>query len=87
MLHSCELLERLLEDGEDDKEVVHEPVKRADNSKPRLEIPKVVNFEPKEIFDGVMTTREIEEVLYRVDVMNNYIDSDLEVVRKFLDGM
>lgn len=34
-----------------------------------------------------MPTRELEEVLYRVDVINKYDEQDLDVARTFLDNM
>ena len=80
------LMECLLDDGEDKKKPFEIVETNADENC-RQKIPLVVNLEAKEIIDGIETTREIEEVLYRVDVMNNYNDSDLNVVREFLDSM
>ena len=79
-------MECLLDDGEDKKKPF-EKVETNTDENCRQKIPLVVNLEAKEIVDGIETTHEIEEVLYRVDVMNKYNDSDLNVVREFLDSM
>jgi len=80
-----EVLEKLLEDGSKPETV--RAIIETDEQEPRPKIPTIVNLEPKEIVDGLMTTREIEEVLYRVDIMNNYNERDLNVVRYFLDNL
>jgi hypothetical protein len=80
-----ELLQKLVEDESKPETVWRDSVSTERDH--LIDIPKVVNLEPKVIVDDVKTTEALERVIYKVVIMNEYDEQDLDVARTFLDNL